>query len=275
VASPSTKTNVLEGSVAGHILRMLGPFSIAVIALISTGIVDTIYLGRLEDPDRPRLAIMALAALGFAFPISFFGTSVNIGLGAGTMSAVSRALGQGDTEKARRHGASAMIIMPGLVLVSVASMSNNILRAGGEALLPSSIMILGALINIVLDPFLIYGWGPFPRMELQGAALATVIGNTIGAAYGFYLVLFHRKAVDFIGMTYTSIRRAWKIVGQVGLPAAGTNVIVPIATYCAVAIIGNTRLTGAFVGVAAANIVSGLIAIGWTLQKAPMTAKES
>jgi len=258
---------------------MLGPFSIAVIALISTGIVDTIYLGRLSDPDRPRLAIMALAALGFAFPISFFGTSVNIGLGAGTMSAVSRALGQGDPEKARRHGASAIIlglivlticvafllvlapvliwiqggrgetasmalsyltfILPGLVLVSIASMSNNILRASGEALLPSSIMILGALINIVLDPFLIYGWGPFPRLELRGAALATVIGNTIGAGYGFYLIFFHRKAVDFVGMTTDSMRHAWSIVGQVGIPAAGTNIIVPVATFAAVAIIGN------------------------------------
>ena len=258
---------------------MLGPFSIAVIALISTGIVDTIYLGRLEDPDRPRLAIMALAALGFAFPISFIGNSANIGLGAGTMSAVSRALGQGDPGKARRHAAAAillglfvmsilvslmllaapnilpvagasgevasmafgylLIIMPGLVLVSVASMSNNILRAGGEALLPSSIMILGALVNIILDPFLIFGWGPFPRMELQGAALATLVGNAIGAAYGFYIVLFRRKAIDFIGMTFTSMRHAWSIIGQVGVPAAGTNIIVPVATFVAVAIIGN------------------------------------
>ena len=95
MASPS-KTNVLEGSITGHVLRMLGPFSIAVLALISTGIVDTIYLGRLTDPARPNLAIMALAALGVAFPITFFGNSANIGLGAGTMSAVSRALGQGD-----------------------------------------------------------------------------------------------------------------------------------------------------------------------------------
>ena len=258
---------------------MLGPFSIAVIALISTGIVDTIYLGRLEDPNRPRLAIMALAALGFAFPINFIGNSANIGLGAGTMSAVSRALGQGDPNKARRHAAAAillglfvmsilvslmllaapyilpiagasnevatmafgylLIIMPGLVLVSVASMSNNILRAGGEAILPSSIMILGALINIVLDPFLIFGWGPFPRMELQGAALSTFIGNGIGAAYGFYIVLFRRKAVDFIGMTFRSMKHAWSIIGQVGVPAAGTNIIVPVSTFAAVAIIGN------------------------------------
>lgn len=278
MAAPS-KTNVLEGSVARHILRMLGPFSIAVIALISTGIVDTIYLGRLEDPDNPNIARAVLAALGIAFPLSFFVNSANIGLGAGTMSAVSRALGQGDVPKSKRHAAAALllglsvmscfvafmllvapsilsfmgqsdeverkafgyllIVMPGLVLVSVASMSNNILRAGGEALLPSSIMILGAVVNIILNPFFIYGWGPFPRMELQGAALSTLIGNGVGAAYGFYVVMFHRKAVDFVGMTMKSMRHAWSIIGQVGVPAAGTNVIVPAATWVVVAIIGN------------------------------------
>jgi len=278
MVAPS-KTNVLEGPVHRHILRMLGPFSIAVIALISTGIVDTIYLGRLTDPDNPNIARAVLAALGIAFPLSFLVNSANIGLGAGTMSAVSRALGQGDVAKSRRHAAAAillglfvmtifvsimllnapfvlslmgqsqdiqtrafgylLIVMPGLVLVSVASMSNNILRAGGEALLPSSIMILGALINIFLNPFFIYGWGPFPRMELQGAALSTLVGNGVGAAYGFYIVLFHRKAVDFVGMTFQSMKHAWSIIGQVGLPAAGTNIIVPLATWIVVAIIGN------------------------------------
>lgn len=258
---------------------MLGPFSIAVIALISTGIVDTIYLGRLQDPENPKLAQMVLAALGIAFPILFIGNSANIGLGAGTMSAVSRAIGQGDLAQSKRHAAAAillglfamsclvslmllispfvlslmgqsaeveslaygylLIVMPGLVLVSVASMSNNSLRAAGEALLPSSIMILGAVINIILNPFFIYGWGPFPRLELQGAALSTLIGNGVGAAYGFYIVLFHRKAVDFAGMTFRSMRRAWSVIGQVGLPAAGTNIVVPVATWVVVAIIGN------------------------------------
>ncbi len=258
---------------------MLGPFSIAVLALISTGIVDTIYLGRLTDPDRPNLAIMALAALGVAFPITFFGNSANIGLGAGTMSAVSRALGQGDVEKAKRHAAAAILLaltvmsclvtlmllcspfiirltgaseqvaqmaqsyvyisLPGLIIISVASMCNNILRAAGEAALPSSIMIIGAVINIILDPFLIFGWGPFPRLEVQGAALATLIGNIIGGLFGIYIVIFHRKALSFAQMSLGSIKRAWKIVGQVGLPAAGTNTIVPLATWIVVAIIGN------------------------------------
>ena len=258
---------------------MLGPFSIGVIALISTNLVDLFFLARLTDPDNPALAQMVIAAIGMALPISFFANSANIGLGAGTMSAVSRALGQGDFEKSRRHAAAAIllglfamsilvsimlliipfvlsimgqtedvqsmarqylfIVMPGLILVSVSSISNNILRAAGEALLPSSILIMGALINVILNPFLIYGIGPFPRMELQGAALSTFIGHGCGAAYGFYVVFFHRKAIDFAAMTFRSLRRAWIIIGQVGIPAVGTNVIVPLSTWLAFTIIGN------------------------------------
>ena len=259
---------------------MLGPFSIAVIALISTGIVDTIYVARLTDPARPDLAILALAALGYVFPLTFMGNSANIGLGAGANSAVSRALGQGDNDRARRHGAASILLAltvmsflavfvltfvpyllpvvierpeirtmaygyllisyPGLIIVSIASMSNNVLRANGEAVLPSSIMILGAVINIILDPFLIYGIGPFPRMELQGAALATTIGHSFAALYALYLVLIHRRAVSFIGMTWTSLQRAWKIIGEVGVFAAFTNIIVPVGVFIAVSILGLT-----------------------------------
>ena len=297
----SEKTNVLEGSIVGHVFRMLGPFAIAIIALISTGIVDTIYLGRLKDAARPDLAIMALAALGFAFPLTFIGNSANIGLGAGTMSAVSRALGQGDADRARRHGAAAILLaltlmsilvtimiitapyilplagardevkimalsylvisLPGLVIVSVASMSNNILRASGEAALPSLIMIMGAVINIILDPFFIFGWGPFPRMELQGAALATVTGNVIGAMFGFYIVFFHRKAVSFAQMSWQSTKRAWAIIAAVGVPAAGTNIIVPVSTFAAVAIIGLT-LTEADVAAFTVASRAELISVG-------------
>ena len=262
---------------------MLGPFAIAVLALLSSGLIDTIYLGNLSDESRPGLGVMALAAVGFAYPLTFLGNSANIGLGAGTMSAISRSIGRGETEKAARHAAAAILFalfvmtilvsimwlfipsllpmmgaegevgvmasqylaisLPGLVIVSVAMISNNILRAGGEAALPSSIMILGAILNIIIDPFLIFGWGPFPRLEVPGAALATVIGNTIAAIFGFYIVNFRRKAVSFAAMTLSSIRHAWWTVGKVGLPAALTNIIVPIGTALAVSIIGNSLTT--------------------------------
>jgi len=250
---------------------------------LSAGIIDMIYLGNLTSDTVPNMGVLAVAAVTVAHPLTFLGNSANIGLGAGTMSAVSRALGQNNPERAKRHAASAIIFafftmtlivafimlvlpylmpyfskdeavlemasgyllisLPGLVIISIASMSNNILRAGGEAMLPSTIMILGAMINIVLDPFLIFGLGPFPRLEVQGAALATVIGNVVAAAYGFYLVSKRRQAIDFKGMTFDSFRRATKTIGSVGIPAACTNIIVPVGTVVVVAIIGQKLTT--------------------------------
>lgn len=273
------KTNVLHGPVSGHVFRMLGPFSLAVIALISTGIVDTIYLSRLTSDDIPNLGTLAIAAVGFAFPLTFLGNSANIGLGAGASSAVSRAIGEGDEPRAHRHGAASILLaltvmgvlvtvlwlaapillplmgakglvlemaqsfllfsLPGLIIVSVAMMANNILRARGEAILPSSIMITGALINILIDPFLIFGWGPFPRMEVAGAALATVIGNSIAAMFGLYIVWGRRKLISFVGLTGRTLLRTWTIIGSVGLFAAFTNVIVPLGTLIVVTILGN------------------------------------
>ena len=294
------KVDLTEGPVQGHILRMLVPFAIAVIALLSAGIVDTIYLGNLTGLDgSAELGKLALSAVGFAYTLTFLGNSVNIGLGAGTMSALSRAIGSGDTEKARRHGAAAILFalfvmtivvaiiwlilpfvlngmgaegdaremaisylaisLPGLVIVSIAMISNNILRAGGEALLPSSIMILGAVLNIIIDPFLIFGWGPFPRLEVQGAAIATVFGNTIAAIFGFYIVQFRRKAIDFAKMTFSSMRHAWGVIAEVGAVAAGTNVIVPIGTYFAVAAVtraGGDTFNAAFTLVSRAELIS-------------------
>ncbi len=258
---------------------MLGPFSLALIALLSAGIIDTIYLARLSSPDNPNLGIMALAAMGFAYPLTFLGNSANIGLGAGTLSAVSRALGQNDPQRAHRHGAAAILLgvsvmsmlvilmwllmpftlrmmgaegeikrmafayltisLPGLVVVCVPMMCSNVLRAHGEAVLPSTIMILGAVLNIIIDPFLIFGLGPFPRMEVEGAALATVIGNCIAAAYGFHGVKVRRGVVNFAEMTFKSLKRAWKTIGRVGLPAALTNIIVPLSVAVAVGIIAN------------------------------------
>lgn len=271
------KVDLTEGSITRHVFRMLGPFAVAVIALISTGLVDTFYLGNLGGEDNPEAGTLALAALGFAFPLTFLGNSANIGLGAGTMSAVSRALGQGDTERAQRHGAAAILFallvmtmlvslmyllmplavrlmgatgaarldalsylaisLPGLVITSVAMMCNNVLRASGEALLPSSIMILGAILNIIIDPFLIFGIGPFPRMEVAGAALATVIGNGVAAIYGLIIVRFVRRAVDFKHITFASVRHAWATVAAVGVPAMLTNCVVPVGTVLAVSAI--------------------------------------
>ncbi|HHL42443.1 MAG TPA: MATE family efflux transporter [Hellea balneolensis] len=268
----AARVDLTTGSVERHILRMLAPFWVAILALMSSGVVDTIYLGRLSTD--------ALAAVGFCFPIIFLGNSVNIGLGAGTLSAISRDLGRKRYEEARTHGASAIILtivimvalcilgwlgsalildlmgathdvkplsqvylkytLPALVFMGIGMMCNNMLRASGEAVLPSMIMISGAVINIIIDPMLIFGIGPFPRLEIKGAAIGTLIASVFTASFGFYLVKFHRKAANFAGLTKAKILTAWKIIGRVGIPAMGTNIVVPLAGFSATTIIART-----------------------------------
>lgn len=263
--------DLTKGSIPRHVIRMLGPFWLAILALMSAGIVDTIYLG--------HLSTNALAAVGFCFPIIFFGNSVNIGLGAGTLSAISRAIGRKDRPLVKAHGASAVLLtlsvmtvicflsflvmswvldimgvtaeikplalsylkygLPALIVMGLAMITNNILRSGGEALLPSFIMISGAILNIIIDPLLIFGIGPFPRMEVQGAALATLLANGLAAGFGLFIVFFYRRAASFAGLTIKSIGKSCKTILRVGFPAIGTNVIVPIAGLATTAIVAH------------------------------------
>ncbi len=269
--SSKSRIDLTEGPVSRHILRMLLPFWLAVLAMLSAGVVDTIYIG--------HISVDALASIGFCFPIVFFINSINIGLGAGTLSAISRDLGRKNFEAAHAHAASAILLtllimlvttffavllakpivrsmgatehvlnmsmtylylgLPALIFTGVAMMCNNILRASGEAALPSLIMVSGAIFNIIIDPFLIFGLGPFPRMEVAGAALGTLIASALSACIGLYLVTITRKAIRFKGLKRNNIFTAWRSIGHVALPATGTNTIVPLAAFAAVTIIAR------------------------------------
>jgi len=64
---------------------------------------------------------------------------------------------------------------------------NNAIRATGNTLQPAIVMATAAVLNVVLDPILIFGWGPFPSMGMAGAALATVIARAIAATASLLL----------------------------------------------------------------------------------------
>jgi putative MATE family efflux protein len=79
-------------------------------------------------------------------------------------------------------------------MMILAMLLSSLIRGSGDAVKPMTIMILGTVLNIILDPFMILGIGPFPVMGVRGAALATVISQSCGTILGLYYLFTYKTA---------------------------------------------------------------------------------
>ena len=258
-----------SGPVGGHLVAMTVPVLLGIATMMGQALVDAWFLGRVGD--------LALAAHAFSFPILMIVTSVSIGLGAGTSSVVARAIGSGDHRRARRlatdslllsfliTGAVAIvgvltieplfrvlgapeemiplirgfmtILYAGVPFVVVGMVGMASMRATGDTRLPSRLMIMGSILNVVLDPILIFGFGPIPEMGLNGAATAALIARGAILLGALHLLRGKMNMVSFNKPDREELRNSWRDILHVGLPAAGTNAVVPIGTAIITAMI--------------------------------------
>ena len=272
--------SLTEGSVRGHLMRMALPMCVAITAMMTTGLVDSYWVGRIGTEE--------LAAVSFCGPVMMAVMSVAIGLGAGVASVISRAAGVGDREQLRRLSTNAAVLM--LLVMAVISLlgfvsvrplfaalgaedgfldaaviymriwfagatvmmglmlASNVLRAMGQAIAPSVVMISSSVVNLILDPLLIFGVGPFPEMGIAGAALATVLSNVWACAAGLWLLIARERLIAFSLPTWSALIESWRGVAAVGGPAALSNSVNPIA---------NVTIMSAF-AVFGAGIVGGV-----------------
>ncbi len=251
-----------QGPVGRHLVGMALPVLFGITTMMAQAFVDAWFIGRVGDAE--------LAALGFAFPVLMVVTSVAIGLGAGTSSVVARAIGGHDHERARRLSTDSLLLSfvvtaaisalgvftidplflllgaPATMLpliggymrifyaavpfVVVGMVAMSSMRATGDTRFPSLLMILSSLMNVALDPLLIFGYGPIPRMELDGAALAALLARFSLFAGGLWFLRRRLDLLSFEKPETAKLRRSWADILHVGIPAAGTNAIVPVAT---------------------------------------------
>ena len=256
----SRNTRLTEGPVGGHLINMTLPMLIGITTLMGQSFIDAYFLGIVGD--------RALAAFSFGFPILMIVTSVAIGLGAGTSSVVARALGADDHERAKRLSTDSLILsfliasvcmiagvltieplfrglgapedllptisgfmtivyfaIPFIVLGMV---STATMRATGDTRLPSKLMIGGAILNVLLDPIFIFGIGPIPALGLNGAAIAGFLARGLFFFAAFFYLAYRLDLVTIGKPDLAVMRQSWRDILHVGLPAAGTNVIVPL-----------------------------------------------
>lgn len=257
---------------------MTVPVIYGMILLMTFGLVDTFFVSLLGTDQ--------LAAISFTFPVTFTVISLNIGLGIGTSATIARLMGAGNSETAQGAGTGALMLTFIMALVlaiiglgtmdpifkilgatevelpyikdymivwygaglflSLPMVGNAILRANGDTKTPSMIMALGGAINAILDPLFIFGWGPVPAMGIQGAALATLIAWAVGSVQIIYL-LNKRGLIIPRMLKVAELRNYSRDILKIGVPAAGANMMTPIA---------NGVMTSIVAGYGAAAVAS-------------------
>ena len=122
-----------------------------------------------------------------------------------------------------------LVYFPGTVLFTVTMVVGSTMRATGDARIPGLVMTGGAVLNLVLDPILIFGWFGAPRLELTGAAVAMVVSRLAMSALLFYYAVYRDKLFLPIGQWRDNALASWREILTIGLPAMATQMIGPIS----------------------------------------------
>lgn len=255
------KRDLTTGDEKQILISQTIPMLWGLIAVMSVTIVDTFYLG--------LLGTHALAAMGFVFPVVMFMNSLSFGIGAGASSVIARAIGSKEEEWVRNYSTQAIVLallvaivfaiiglltvdplfkqlgapddlLPyihqyidtwywGCFLITVPMVGNACLRAAGNTKIPSYTMTAIALINLVVAPVLIFGLLGFPRLELKGAAIASIVAYFSAMVVTLYVLYFKLHFISVKALT-RNVWESWKGILRIALPASGTNLISPIST---------------------------------------------
>ncbi len=249
--------------------RQTWPMAIGVLALLGFQLVDSAFIA--------RLGTAPLAAQSFTFPLSFLIIGIQVGMGIAIAALISRALGAGEEARARRLGslvlaAGALVIaLLAVVLWAVQApvfrllgadgatlalirgywapqllaawlgaalyFGYSLFRAHGDTRLPGKMMVVTSLVNLVLDPLLIFGVGPWEGLGLPGAAWATVMAFAVGlAVLGRRLLATDWLAREGLG---AELRASARPFAGIAGPAMISQLMPPLAAMLAISVVAG------------------------------------
>ena len=243
------------------LLRMAWPMMLSMLIQALYNLVDSMFVSRLSGE--------AFQALSLAYPVQMFMVAVCVGAGVGLNALLSKRLGQGERTEAKSVAlngiflyllcyllflsfalflarpfmafftADSAILSAGrtyLTIVTGVSVgmtmqfaTERILLACGDPVGPMVIQGVGAVVNLIMDPILIFGLGPFPALGDAGAAIATVMGQWTGMAVGFLLLRRLRR----FPLSPKGFRPRGDILAElcrIGIPAAAMQSLSSVMT---------------------------------------------
>ena len=257
----NNKARLTEGSIKGLLFKLTMPMIVGMLSMTIFNLTDTFFIGQLGRDQ--------LAAMSFTFPVVMILNSIALGMGMGVSSVISVAIGKGNHKKVIRLATDGLLLgvmivilfvlageltiyplfrllgagedlLPlierymriwyiGVVFVVFPMIGNNIIRATGNMKTPGMIMSAIAILNIILDPILIFGLGPFPRWGIAGGAIATVLARAIGMIMTFVILIGREKLIEFKIPKAKELYESWKKILFIGIPTAASNIILPLS----------------------------------------------
>ncbi len=256
---------ILKGSILEYLLKHSTTLFVGLVCLSSLALVDFYFIG--------RLGALELAAVSFAAPVVFLGINVLMSLGVGVMIVGSKLVGQGELETVNKLASAGVylalvvgILMmlfgfyfhenifsllradPEIIeliggymryiyfnflLMALLIVLLKMLQGFGEVKIQAIVMVIVVLLNIFLDPILIFGLGPFPKMGLEGASIATCFATAVGV-----LILFI-ASTKYISYRPKSVTFRWGQILYLGLPVSLSKCMMPLSNAAITAMLAS------------------------------------
>lgn len=247
-------------------LNMGIPMIISMMLQAVYNIVDSAFVANIDEVGE-----MALNALTLAFPVQMLMVAVGIGTGVGVNALLAKSMGQNNLEKAAKTAGNGVFLMGVIYIIFllfaifgtkpyIASQTENpmiaqmavdylkiccgwsfgilyfslyekVLQATGKSMYSTIAQISGAVINIILDPIMIYGWLGCPELGVKGAAYATVIGQIASALIGLVLHLKTNKEIQNRPADMKPSLKIIKGIYSIGFPAIIAQALMSVMTY--------------------------------------------